>query len=447
MSAPRISMAGQLAFVLGIALLVAQAFNLLMLTESRARLRDSQDELALTRFVGQLESAPALSRRMAAPGPNGRRLRRVLSFSEQPKAFGNDVDERRTALLKRVLAEANRSVEGAAVAQQADRQTEGRGRTILIVSAATNDNRYLNAVIPSRPEPRLPLGGLLVQTIVLYTVLLAASLLVTTRLSRPLRRLTAAADAFRSNPQGQPPALAPEGPDDVRLLMTAFGAMRDRIAQLFLEKDVMLGALGHDLRTPLTALRIRVESVTDQQLRDSMITSIETLTVLIDDILDLARTGGEGHEREILNLPTLIGDVQNDYADNGARMTFIIGPDALPAVTGYPRLVRRALGNLIDNGLKFGQSVTIDATVTPDHVGLRVMDDGPGVSDAALNEIRTAFVRGESSRNRETGGTGLGLAIVEGIATAHGGSLDLENRAEGGFVATLWLPLDVQTTL
>jgi signal transduction histidine kinase len=206
----------------------------------------------------------------------------------------------------------------------------------------------------------------------------------------------------------------------------------------------MLGAIGHDLKTPLAALRVRIESVEDEGERGKMAATIEDITRSLDDILSLARVGRPSDPLEPAELSALVGQVCEEYEDMGESVSFEPGERVvLPIRTTW---LRRALRNLIGNALRYGGAARVSLTKDFGGVAITVEDDGPGIPEADLARMLEPFTRGEPSRSSSTGGAGLGLTLARAIADQHGGTLQLINRrgAEGsvtGLTATLRLPL------
>jgi len=204
------------------------------------------------------------------------------------------------------------------------------------------------------------------------------------------------------------------------------------------DKDRMLGAVGHDLRTPLASLRVRVEQVENAQLRDKMIASIEEMTAMLADILALARSGAGTDARESVVLGALVAELAADYREQGRDVA--VGEAADATVTVRPMLLRRALRNLVDNAIAYGVRARLSVAVTDGSARVTVSDDGPGLTDEQIRTLVEPFARGEESRNRATGGAGLGLSIAREIAEGEGGSLTLANRAGGGLDVVIALP-------
>ncbi len=294
------------------------------------------------------------------------------------------------------------------------------------------------------------LTTLLVQTLVTYALLVGAAALILRRITQPLAALTTRLEHFAEtrDPEGQ---VAPRGPDDLRRLILAHNAMEARIISLLDEKNVMLGAIGHDLKTPLSALRVRIESVEDDVERERMATTIEDIVRTLDDILSLARVGRPSDPCEATELSALVGSVVEEYEDMGEPVT----------VADMPRIVvplratwlRRALRNLIGNALRYGHQAEVSLAREIARDGsrqewavIRIDDVGPGIADADIARMLEPFTRGDPSRNSETGGAGLGLTLALAIAEQHGGGMRLANRrgadgSKAGLSATLRLPM------
>jgi signal transduction histidine kinase len=256
------------------------------------------------------------------------------------------------------------------------------------------------------------------------------------RLARPLRALTAAAERFQGRTGGEP--VEPRGPADVRRAIEAFNAMNQRTLALFDEKDRMLGAIGHDLRTPLASLRIRAENMEPEEDRAKLIATVEEMAATLEDILVLARTGRAREKVRPIDLAALADALVEEYRSLGAAVEFEQSPRTVLEV--QPELLRRALRNLIDNGLAYGSRARVQVLEDDKDVKLVVEDDGPGMSDSEMMEALEPFIRLEGSRSRATGGAGLGLAIARAAAQAHGGDLSLARTPTGGLSARILLP-------
>jgi signal transduction histidine kinase len=302
---------------------------------------------------------------------------------------------------------------------------------------------WMIARVRAPPSADALLPPLLLQTLALYAVLVGVLALILRRITRPLAALTKQVAQFAAtqDPSGQ---VAPMGPGDIRRLIVALNAMEWRISSLLDEKDVMLGAIGHDLKTPLAALRVRIESVEDDVERGRMAATIEDIVRTLDDILSLARVGRPSDPLERNELSALLAAVVEEYEDMGEPVE--LEPTERIVLEVRPTWLRRALRNLIGNALRYGGRARVSMVREKNQVVFRIDDDGPGIPDEALETMMHPFVRGDPSRNSETGGAGLGLALARAIAEQHGGALQLANRRENdgsiaGLSACIVLPL------
>jgi signal transduction histidine kinase len=223
-----------------------------------------------------------------------------------------------------------------------------------------------------------------------------------------------------------------EGPNDVRQLIDSFNAMQARVSTLLGEKDVMLGAIGHDLKTPLAALRVRVESVEDDAEREKMAATIDEMVTILDDILMLARLGRSGEAVQSVDIGALAESVAGEFASAS-----FVEPERRIVADVRPVLLKRALRNLIDNAVTYGKSATVSVRQADGTTSVEIADDGPGISGSEIDAMFEPFARADASRNRATGGSGLGLTIARAIARSHGGDVVLENRSERGLRASL----------
>ncbi|HEV7690140.1 MAG TPA: ATP-binding protein [Hyphomonadaceae bacterium] len=307
----------------------------------------------------------------------------------------------------------------------------------IVLAAQLPDGRWFSG---SNFAPQPPGGDfvrLAAGTLITFLFVLAAALWIARRLSRPLNDLTHAAAQVGS--AGEPQEVAVRGPADVRQTLEAFNAMSRRVSQLLGEKDVMLGALGHDLRTPLASLRIRLETMEPESERDKAVKTIEEASRLLEDILELARHGRSKEPVQPMDVSVLVEDMVEDYSETGMPVSLTSSQKTPVGVR--PVLFRRALSNLIDNAVTYGERARLSVQKVGNEALVRIEDDGPGMSEESLKSAADPFYRGDTSRNRRTGGAGLGLTLADAIAKAHGGSLELENRKPNGLVATIRLPI------
>jgi signal transduction histidine kinase len=269
-------------------------------------------------------------------------------------------------------------------------------------------------------------------------VLIVALWVLLTRLTGPLRALSAAAERLGRGEESA--ALIPAGPTEVRDLTGAFNRMQARLTRFVSERTRLLAALGHDLRSPLTAIRVRAEMVEDDETRDRIVASVEEMQEMVDATLSFARGMAEGEASQTVDLGAFVGELCSEMQETGCALSF--EPVAGMSVRIRATAMRRALRNVIENAVRYGGSADIRLSQTDALALIQIEDNGPGIPHDALERVFEPFVRLETSRSRETGGTGLGLSIARTIVQAHGGEITLENRAAGGLSAVVELPLE-----
>ena len=442
------SLVGQLVFAVAVMLFVAQAINFALLVRGqKQQFLAHGGGMAVARIIDAVErDRRGDFRGRRGDDPRGHeRAKQVISDTPIPVPADAKPMPDLAGYVSNLLHEADVRVEAvdawALPARPRARRANLPGRSgfpgrIVVVSAKI-EGRYVAV------RSRIQVGGdrlqgfLLWQTLSLYLLLLVPILLIAWRVARPLRDLTRAA---RVNPVLRDATpLEEEGPSDMRDLIAAFNAYRARIATMLSDKDRMLGAVGHDLRTPLASLRVRVEQVEDDALRDKMIASIEEMTAMLSDILALARSGSGNEAQERIPLRELIGELAADYQERGQEVAVADVADV--AVLARPMLLKRALRNLADNAVAYGVRARLSVRVEDGTARIAISDDGPGLTDEQIRTLIEPFARGEQSRNRATGGAGLGLSIARDIAEGEGGALTLSNRSGGGLDAVIALPL------
>ena len=436
--APR-SLAAQMAALIALALFVAQAFNFAWAVRDRREFRLAQaTRPAATRIADALERETQGGRAIAADRGRVRRVAADPIPADAPRRPEVAIE------LRRQLAELNIAVgridAGLVLLHRSPRRPAAdplppaaQGLQIAIEQPGRG---WLTVAAPwPRPAGRL-FAALLIQTLILYIVILLPVLWIVRRLSQPLQLLATAAAAY--DPHAPDAPMPAAGPADLHQLIAAFNALRLRVTAMLDEKDRMLGAIGHDLRTPLAALRVRLESVEDDTDRARMIDTVEQMNRTLDDILSLARVGRPSEPPTDVDLAALVDAVVEDFRDLGQDVTFA-DTGRLPLHL-RPNLMRRAVRNLIENAVKFGGRAAVRIEPTAHRVAIVVEDDGRGIPPDRLGDVLEPFTRLDTSRNSDTGGVGLGLALARSIVREAGGEIRLENRREGGLRASLLLP-------
>ncbi|MDR3531143.1 MAG: ATP-binding protein [Rhodopila sp.] len=313
----------------------------------------------------------------------------------------------------------------------------------LQAAVQLSDGEWLNFATalpdaaPSTPWP-FPVA---MATMAIIVVL--ASIWAVRRATAPLRVLAGAADQLGRDVNAPP--IAEVGTTEMRQAAESFNQMQARIRRLLDSRTQMLAALSHDLRTPLTLLRLRTENLPEADERERMLATIGELDAMIEASLNFARDQSVAETRRRTDISALVASIVDDMADAGLSVTMV---SAEPIVLDcQPAALRRALTNLIDNAVKYGGSARVAIGAAASAVCIDIDDDGPGIPDAELQRVFEPFHRLEQSRSRETGGTGLGLPIALSIIQVHDGELTLANRPEGGLRARILLPLDGKHSL
>ena len=302
----------------------------------------------------------------------------------------------------------------------------------LSVKLAASEE-WLNARFRvASPPPRLDVSALFLNAAVIAVFLVIAVIVLALSVTKPLKDLSKGAAKLGGASPEDP--LSVRGPSEVQHAIKAFNDMNARVTELLKEKDIMLGALGHDLRTPLTALRLRIEQMRPEESRKQAIHTLDEMARLIEDILELARTNAHEREYAVYDIRSIVHDVLADYQELGANV--VVREIARIAAPCRPGAIERLLRNLIDNALKHAGAACVDLRREGDAVMIIVEDEGPGVTEDELTLLLQPFKRGDQSRSRSTGGAGLGLAIARAVARAHGGDLNLSNRSPNGLRAT-----------
>lgn len=311
------------------------------------------------------------------------------------------------------------------------------GAMQIALSTELTNGTWLNARTMFR---RPPLQAVWPSTIAVTLAAIAIVFVIfwsVQRISRPMRALAESAD--RLGRGDDPLPLALEGPAEVRRVADAFNMMQDRLTRHVRERTRMLAALGHDLRSPLTAIRLRAEMVDDEETRERLVASIDEMQTMVETTLSYAKSIAADETATPTDLRRIAVEIADELRLNGSRVDVEPG-ESLTAVV-RPIALKRALRNLMENAVRYGIRAIVRLEKSDRVARIIVDDDGLGVPEADLANVFEPFVRLDASRSRETGGVGLGLSVCRTIARAHGGDVSLQNRPEGGLRAELSLPL------
>ena len=312
-----------------------------------------------------------------------------------------------------------------------DRRDKWSHRTLMVVSLRLDDGTWINYATQTPPIRSMfrspffgPGAGLLI-------IVVLIAVWATRRATKPLDRFTQAAERLGLDVNAEP--LDEKGPREVKRAAKAFNTMQARLQAFIKDRTHMLAAISHDLRTPITRLKLRAEFIGDDEQRAKMLADLDEMEAMIAATLNFARDDAANEPTSDLDLSALITGLM----ENNSAKTIL--PDSC-RFTGRPIGLKRMIANVLSNAERFAENTEIQLDCLDDKIIITVTDDGPGIPENMLERVFDPFVRVEESRSRETGGTGLGLSAVRSIAHAHGGRVELTNRAEGGLKVEITLP-------
>ncbi len=278
----------------------------------------------------------------------------------------------------------------------------------------------------------------LVSTTAMALGIVLVSVLVVRSINRPLRALAQAADRVGREQPSKP--VSEDGPREVRHAARAFNDMQSRISRLITDRTQALAAVSHDLKTPITRLRLRAGLIDDAETQARIDADLDEMEAMIDATLAYLRGETDSEAPRAVDLVATLATLCNAAADAGADVRYD-GP-AHARLIGRPLALKRAIGNLIDNAVAYGHRARVSLRIDSAALEIAVDDDGPGIAQAEHARVLEPFYRIDASRSRKTGGSGLGLTIARQVVDAHGGTLTLANRNEGGLRVTIRLPRD-----
>lgn len=311
----------------------------------------------------------------------------------------------------------------------------GIGGIVEIILPVVRGTQLVTTFALPRPAP-WPARFIFAALVAVLTAS-AAAVFAAWRVARPLSKLADAASEVARG--GDAPRVPEQGPDDVRRAAQAFNAMTDQVKRTLESQRHLLSAVGHDLRTPITAMRISTEFIADAEVKERIEKNLEELQALTEAVLSAARGAGWEKRRKI-DLAALIESVCADLEDLDKPVSW--ESHAAAPTSCRPNEIRRAVRNLIENALNYGHNAHVRLAEEDGVYAIIVEDNGPGIAETERERVFEPFVRLEGSRSLETGGAGLGLTLVKAIAEGHAGSISLENMPAGGLRAILRLPRD-----
>ena len=456
------SLAGQLTLLLLLALVVAQGVAVALFAWERIEaLRDAHRDNAVARTATVVRllrgTPPALHESVVAAASTG-----ITRFSLAPEPLVGETGtgEGASVIARELAAALDVGLERIRVAPlwtrymdddddgdddhhhdhdddgDDDHDHEHWELDWFTASVALGQGRWLNVAVG--PPPGAPAWGAAFVLIFLFSALGIAAVAVVTgrRLAKPMRGLANAAGRLgRGEAVGD---LAEAGPVETRETVRAFNLMRARLDRYVRDRTAMLAAVSHDLRTPITSLRLHAEFVEDDQTRTKILAALDEMQRMTEEALAFIREDMQREETRNVDLHALLDSVAADLAELGHDIA--VADSGRILVACRASALRRALRNLLENAAAYGARATARIERDAEQTRVVVEDEGPGIPEAELERVFEPFVRLEASRSRDTGGSGLGLAIARGIVRGHGGDIVLANRAEGGLRATVALP-------
>jgi signal transduction histidine kinase len=303
---------------------------------------------------------------------------------------------------------------------------------------ALPDGAMISARIPAEQRQPPFWGGPWMMTLLFAVISVTLLGLWAARaLTAPLSSFAIAAESFSLNGAAAP--LPERGPEEVRAVAKALNRMRERITGLIDDRTRMLAAISHDLRTPITRMRLRCEFIDDEAHRGRMLADLDQMRSMLESVLSFLQNDRRPREMTLIDLSSSLQLVADQFEDMGHKVSYA-GPDHVQAFARPDDMVR-CFTNLVENAVRFGEHATIRLAVSADGAVIEVEDDGPGISEAQKDSMLQPFVRGDAARNMDdAAGFGLGLSIAQTIVLAHGGELSLRDRKPHGLNVRVWLP-------
>lgn len=307
---------------------------------------------------------------------------------------------------------------------------------VVRIAVQLDDSTWINFVVPLDVVESLWGPRFILSLVVLVVLMTALLVLALRRVARPYATFAAAAE--RLGVDVNAPPLPEKGPREVRAAASAFNVMQGRLRRFVEDRTQMLAAISHDLRTPITRMRLRAEFVEDDEEREKMLADLAEMEAMIAATLAFARDDAAQEPRRAVDMAAMLQGLADDFAASGHDVAYD-GPDHLQ-LQAKPTALKRTLANLIDNAVKYGGHAEVTLRRAAGKVVAEIADSGPGIPPEEREKVFHPFYRIERSRSRDTGGTGLGLAIARTAIRGQGGDVVLDDRPQGGLVARVILP-------
>lgn len=312
----------------------------------------------------------------------------------------------------------------------------------LRLSVPLSNGRWLDITTHHSPEQNWIFMVIIFASLALMIVMICFYAWTIRRLSLPIGSLVDGVRRIGIDVNAAP--LAAVGPGEIQDLVFAFNQMKARIQRLVNDRTQMLAAISHDLRTPITRLKLRTEYLQDSPHQDKIVADLDEMEQMISAVLNFARQDTSDEVMERFDLEALLESITDDMTDMGHHVIYH-GLDTRLPYLGRLLALRRAFTNLIDNALKYGKRAEVTLQLAASSIKVIIVDEGPGIPEQHMEKVFDAFYRVESSRSRETGGTGLGLVVAREVVRVHEGDIELSNLAEGGLKVTVTLPYEPET--
>jgi len=446
------TIAGRVLLAMLLALLISHAFGILFYTSDYRNALNliggehlSERIVTLTHLI---DNAPVEHQDELVSYADESALH--VTLTRVPAVFGTSRGDLKTKLLRETfqrhlarhggrefrLEFTDASPEAVRHATSGDLRPQPAAPKMLRVSLRLTHGGWLNfsAIIP---HPHSIWNFRFILSILVLTItVIAVSVIAIHRINVPLRRFAYAAERVGTNVEAPPLPLG--GPREIRQVTSALNNMQERIHRLLEDRRQILAAVSHDLRTPITSIRLRSEHITNPTEREKILAALDEMELMVTSILEFARLDAKNEATRKVDMAALIRSVCDDMADLGRPVVFR-GPERLVCEC-RPAAFRRALNNLIDNAIKYGERARVVLVAETEGVAVTIDDDGPGIPDQELESVFVPFYRVDRSRSQETPGVGLGLCVARQVVDLHGGEIVLAGRERGGLRVTVRLP-------